>query len=142
MEGARGDEADIEGRRGGRHHSERVLHAHEEQEPQCEEARHPVVSGDVDGVMHRPRHERGLAAAVVLVVAVAVDDEFHGDTGLGAVFGRSFVAPRTEGRNGAVHNAGWAGVRVIFWGKREAGFRAGRGVWMIYYYYWNDENMK
>lgn len=105
MEGARDDEADIEGRRGGRHHSESVLHAHEEQEPHCEEARYPVVFGDVDGVMHRPRHERGPVAVAV----VAVDDEFHGDTGLGAVFGRFFVAPRTEGRNGAVHNAGGQG---------------------------------
>lgn len=64
MEGAGGDEPDIERRRRRRHHPERVLHAHEEEDPHCEEAGYPMVFGHVDGVMQPPRHEGGLAAAV------------------------------------------------------------------------------
>ena len=38
VEGARGDEAQVEGWRRRRHHEERVLHDHEEEKPQCKQA--------------------------------------------------------------------------------------------------------
>lgn len=41
VEGACGDEAKVEGRRRRRHHEKRVLHGHEEEKPQCEQAQPP-----------------------------------------------------------------------------------------------------
>jgi len=57
VEVARGDEAQVEGRRRRRNHEERVLHAHEKKEPQCKQTWHPMVRGHVDSIGHGPFHE-------------------------------------------------------------------------------------
>lgn len=64
MEGLRGDETQIERRRRGRDHEERVLHRHEEEEAEAEQARNPMVRGDVDRVGDGPFHEGGLSVVV------------------------------------------------------------------------------
>ena len=64
MEGACGDEAKVEGRRRRWHHEKRVLHGHEEEKPQCEQARHPMVRHHVDSVSHGPFHERRTAGVL------------------------------------------------------------------------------
>ena len=58
MEGARGDEPQIERLRRRRDHKERVLHAHEEQQTHCEQTRHPMELRHVRHVLRRPRHKR------------------------------------------------------------------------------------
>lgn len=101
MEGARGDEAEIERRRRRRHHAERVLHGHEEQQPGGEYARQPMVPRHVEDVVGRPRHEEGLGGADVDYVAVLRHSHFVGGGGGGVVVvvigvGR-WAAPVVEG---------------------------------------------
>lgn len=60
MKGTGDYEAQIERRRRGRHHEEGVLDGHEEEDPQCEDARHPMESGHVESVAYCPGQEEGL----------------------------------------------------------------------------------
>jgi len=60
VEGARGEEAQVERRRRRRNHEERVFHEHEENETHSEQTRYPMVCGHVDSIGHGPFHEGGV----------------------------------------------------------------------------------
>lgn len=64
MKGTSDYEPQIKWRRRRRHHAECVLDGHEEQDPQCEDAGHPVESGHVENVVNRPCQEERLGLQV------------------------------------------------------------------------------